>query len=164
MTYAEAMEVRLRHAQRQPVDPADLELANRVVKAVRQMQADMPEPEPVAPAATKKEPFPAERILVRPTEPLPKAITVLLQPAARPVLANSRDDEQVNLLWAQLNATKRSAAGPPKKAEKPQAESIDRTTAGPWKSVTAMVLTHDRKSLALGQMHKVPVQAIDFYP
>lgn len=136
MTYAEAMEVRLRYSQRQPVDPADLELANRMVKAVRQMQADIPEPEPVAPVAAKKTPFPAERILVQPTEPLPRFITALLQLAARP-------------------------AG---EAAKPPPEPVDHPMAGPWKPVTAMVLTHDRKSVSLGQLHKVPVQAIDFYP
>jgi hypothetical protein len=131
MTYAEAMEVRLRHAQRQPVDREDLELANRVVTAVRQMQTDIPEP---------------ERVVISP--PAPAQFPVLSRQPAE-------DDQQVRLL---LGAVDRIAR--PRVAREPD----DRPRPGRWRTVDAMVLTHDRKSLALGQMHKVPVQAIDFYP
>lgn len=140
MTYIEAMEVRLRAAQRQPVEPEQLELANRVVRATRALVAEhgIPEPEPVRAEAPPKPAFPAKQILVHPAEPLPADFPVISTRAPAP----------------------RTKAPTPPSAPEPS----DRPHPGRWKQVDAMVLAHDRKSVSLGQLHKVTVQVMDFYP
>ena len=140
MTYNEAMEVRLRHAQRQPVEPEQLELANRVVMATRALVAEhgIPEPEPVKAEAPPKPAFPVKQILVHPAEPLPADFPVISSRVPLPCVKVA------------------TPPNPPEPSDKPR--------AGRWKQVDTLVLAHDRTSVSLGHLHKVTVQVRDFYP